>query len=88
MNIAMTKMSSRGQVVIPLSMRNDISEGEMLIVIEDKGDWLIKKASKASLKFKEDMKVARRVEEAYKRIEQGDCKTMSSEDFLKEIATW
>ncbi len=33
MQIDTTKMSSRGQVVIPLEMRKDIKEGEKLIVI-------------------------------------------------------
>jgi len=33
MIIDTTKMSSRGQVVIPLDMRRDINEGDRLIVI-------------------------------------------------------
>ena len=40
MLIDTTKMSSRGQVVIPLDMRKDINEGDKLIVIR-KGDEII-----------------------------------------------
>jgi len=44
MIIDTTKMSSRGQVVIPLDIRKDIKEGEKLIVIR-KGDEIILKRS-------------------------------------------
>ncbi|MEK6842130.1 MAG: AbrB/MazE/SpoVT family DNA-binding domain-containing protein [Nanoarchaeota archaeon] len=44
MIIGATKMSSRGQVVIPLDIRKDIKEGEKLIVIR-KGDEIILKKS-------------------------------------------
>lgn len=43
MDIDTTKMSSRGQIVIPLDMRKDIKEGEKLIVIRRKDEIIIKK---------------------------------------------
>ena len=45
-NIDIIKMSSKGQVVIPLDMRKDIKEGEKLLVIRNKDQIIIKKASK------------------------------------------
>jgi len=39
-----TKMSSRGQIVIPLEMRKDIHEGEKLIVIKKGNEIIIKKS--------------------------------------------
>ena len=44
MQIDTTKMSSRGQVVIPLDMRKDIKEGEKLIVIKKDGEIILKKS--------------------------------------------
>jgi len=44
MIIDTTKMSSRGQVVIPLDLRKGINEGDKLIVIR-KGDEIILKKS-------------------------------------------
>ncbi|MEK6915725.1 MAG: AbrB/MazE/SpoVT family DNA-binding domain-containing protein [Nanoarchaeota archaeon] len=44
MQIDTTKMSSRGQVVIPLDMRKDIKEGDKLIVIRNGDDLIIKKS--------------------------------------------
>ena len=39
-----TKMSSRGQVVIPLDMRGDIKKGDKLIVIRKDDEIILKKS--------------------------------------------
>ena len=39
-----TKMSSRGQVVIPSDMRGDIKEGDKLIVIRRNDEIILKKS--------------------------------------------
>lgn len=44
MQIDTTKMSSRGQVVIPLDMRKDIKEGDKLIVIRKDDEIILKKS--------------------------------------------
>jgi len=44
MLIDTTKMSSRGQVVIPLDMRGDIKEGDKLIVIRKDNEIILKKS--------------------------------------------
>jgi AbrB family looped-hinge helix DNA binding protein len=41
MIIDTTKMSSRGQVVIPLDMRKDIKEGDKLIVIRKENEIIM-----------------------------------------------
>jgi AbrB family looped-hinge helix DNA binding protein len=43
-SIDTTKMSSRGQVVIPLDMRKDIKEGDKLIVIRKENEIILKKS--------------------------------------------
>ena len=43
MIIDTTKMSSRGQVVIPLDMRGDIREGDKLIVIRRDNEIILKR---------------------------------------------
>ena len=44
MMIDTTRMSSRGQVVIPLDMRGDIMEGDKLIVIRKDNEIILKKS--------------------------------------------
>ncbi len=44
MIIDTTKMSSRGQVVIPLDLRKGINEGDKLIVIREGDEIILKKS--------------------------------------------
>ena len=44
MIIDTTRMSSRGQVVIPLDMREDIKEGDKLIIIKKDDEIILKKS--------------------------------------------
>lgn len=39
-----TKMSSRGQIVIPLDMRKDIKEGEKLLIIRKDDEIILRKS--------------------------------------------
>ena len=48
-DISTTKMSSRGQVVIPLEMRKDIKEGDKLIVIRRGNEIILKKSIPESI---------------------------------------
>jgi len=43
MKIDTTKLSSRGQVVIPLEMRKGLKEGDRLIIIEKDDEIILKK---------------------------------------------
>ena len=88
MNIAITKMSSKGQVVIPIEMRRDISEGDKLIIIKNNHQIIMKKASDLDEKLKEDLEFARRTEEAWKRIEKGEGIKMDFDDFIKKMKKW
>ena len=87
-NIGITRMSSKGQIVIPVNMRGDLKEGDDLILIKDDERIIIKKTDKLTEKMKEDLEFARRTEEAYKRIEAGEGIRMEFDDFIKEMEKW
>ncbi len=88
MDIAITKMSSKGQIVIPAEMRGDIKEGEKMVIIRNNGQIIMKKAKSMSKNFEEDLIFAKRTEDALKRWERGEFKSMDSKEFLKELAKW
>lgn len=88
LEIAITKMSSKGQVVIPSEMRKGIEEGDKLLVIKDGDRIILKMASDLDKKLKEDLEFARRTEEAWQRIERGEGITRNAEEFLKELEKW
>ncbi len=88
MDIAITKMSSKGQVVIPREMRKNIHEGEKLVIIQNDDQLIMKKASKLNKNLEEDLELARRTEEAWKSYEKGEFIEMDFDDFLKEVKKW
>jgi AbrB family looped-hinge helix DNA binding protein len=88
MNIDITKVSSKGQVVIPLEMRKNFKEGDKLLVIEGKDQLILKKANKLDKNFKEDLESARRAEEAWKSYERGEFIEMDFDDFIEEMKKW
>ena len=81
-------ISSKGQIVIPLSMREGIKEGDKFILIKDDNSILLKKSSELNKNFKEELEFARRTEEAWKRHDNGKFNRMEINDFLKEIKKW
>ena len=87
MEIELTRMSSKGQIVIPLALRKKlaIKDGEILAV-STKDDILVLK--KVENPLEDDLKTLDKIKEAWKEIEAGKYKKLASEDFLKEIAQW
>ena len=86
--IAITQISSKGQIVIPREMRRDLKEGDKLVVIKNNEQIILKKADKFSKPLEEDLEFARRTEEAYKRHERGDFIEMNGDKFIKEMKKW
>ena len=85
MDVAITKISSKGQVVIPLEMREDLKEGDKLLIIKNKNQIILKKASNLDKKLKEDLEFARRTEEAWKSYERGEFISKPVDEFLKDL---
>ena len=83
-----TRLSSKGQIVIPSSMRKGLKEGEKIILIRDGDRIILKKASEMDEALRDDLEFARRTEEAWKRIEAGKGITMEFDDFIKEMKKW
>ena len=84
-DVAITKLSSKGQIVIPSEMRSDFSKGEKLVIIKNEGQFILKKVKDMGKNFEEDFAFAKRTEEALKRYEKGLFKEMSDRDFTNEI---
>lgn len=81
-------MSSKGQIVIPSNMREDIKEGDELLIIKDEERIILKKANKLTKEMKDDLEFARRTDEAYKKIEAGKGIEMDFDDFIDEMKKW
>jgi len=87
-NISITKISSKGQVVIPQEMRSHLKEGDKLVVMKNKDQIILKKADDFNKNLEEDLEFARRTEEAWKSYERGEFKQMDFDDFINEMKKW
>ena len=86
--VEFTRASSKGQVVIPRRIRKrlDIKEGSLFAVAAEKDLIILKKVN--SKMSDEDLKTMKRVEEAWKDIEEGRYGVMSKEAFFEELKGW
>ena len=87
-NISLTKVSSKGQIVIPQDMRGELKEDDKLVIIKNDKQLILKKMEDFSENIEEDLEFARRTEEAWKRIEQGKGTSMEFDEFIKKMKKW
>jgi len=88
MDVAITKMSSKGQVVIPAEMRININEGDKILIIQNEDQLIMKKASKLDSNLKQDLEFAKKTDEAWKSIEKGKGIKMDFDDFIDKLKKW
>ena len=84
----LTKMSSKGQIVIPTDLRKkmQIKEGT-IFAVSAKKDILILKKLDTEMKA-EDLRTLKLLEEAWDDIAKGRYKVATVDDFFKEMAKW
>ena len=87
-SIDISKISSKGQIVIPKKIRNNFKEGDNIVFIEEDNRIILKNMGDLSENFKEDLDISKRIDEAYKRYDEGKFISLSEDDFLKEIKEW
>ena len=85
MNIEITRMSSRGQIVIPKEMRKGIQDGEKMVIIQNGKQFILEKLKDLDEKFIEDLEFARRTEEAWKDIDEGRYEEYAIDEFFSKL---
>lgn len=81
-------MSSKGQIVIPISMRKDLDEGEQLVIIRDGDRCILKPLADPEPALEDDIRFAERTERAYLEFEKGECTRKSDVDLLHTLSSW
>lgn len=88
MEVGITRMSSKGQIVIPASMRADLPEGEKLLVIRDGGRYILKPLTELEPALQEDILFAEKTEQALEEYSKGTFTKKKAGDFIKEMDAW
>jgi len=87
MEFAIAKVSTKGQIVIPRTLRRGISTGDEFLVIKDEGRIILKNIDALAENIKDDLVFAERVERAWLEYEKGGFESKSKGDFLKGLRT-
>ncbi|MGF3522131.1 MAG: AbrB/MazE/SpoVT family DNA-binding domain-containing protein [Candidatus Bathyarchaeia archaeon] len=85
---ALTRASSKGQIVIPAAVRKKlgVKEGSVFAVTTKK-DMIVLKKLDSKIKA-EDLRTLKLIEEAWKDIEEGRYKAATPDEFFKELDKW
>ncbi|MFH0808205.1 MAG: AbrB/MazE/SpoVT family DNA-binding domain-containing protein [archaeon] len=88
MAVAMSKISSKGQIVIPQNMRRNFREGDNVFFVEEGNNIVLSNENFISKKVLEDLEFARRTEEALERVEAGEFISVDSDNLEEEMMKW
>jgi AbrB family looped-hinge helix DNA binding protein len=83
-----TRVSSKGQIVIPKDIRDNlnIQEGDLLAAVSEENFIILKKIDP---KITEEEKILlKRIKEAWGSIDRGDYTEMEGSELLKEMKKW
>ena len=85
MEYAIAKVSTKGQIVIPSLLRENIHSGDEFLMVKDEGRIILKSMKSLASKLKEDLIFAERVEKAWQEYDKGKFEAKTKSEFLKEL---
>jgi AbrB family looped-hinge helix DNA binding protein len=88
MEVGIIRVSSKGQIVIPSSMRKDLAEGDELLIIRDGERYILKPLDELEPALKEDILFAEKTEQAFAEYKKGAFRTTEKSAFIDELASW
>jgi bifunctional DNA-binding transcriptional regulator/antitoxin component of YhaV-PrlF toxin-antitoxin module len=80
-----TKLSTKGQIVLPEKLRKGIEVGTPFVVTRQEGLIVLKEVEGLTM---EEQKEMRELDKIWKELDEGKGITLSKEDFLKEMKLW
>ena len=80
-----TKLSTKGQIVIPEKIREDIETGTAFTIVKQ-GDLIILKMIKGF--SEEEIQEMKELEGIWKEIDEGKCVSQTKEEFFREMNAW
>lgn len=80
-----TKLSTKGQIVIPEKFRKDIDTGTAFIVTRYNSLIVLKKLSDLTKEEKEEVED---LDKIWKDIDAGKCKSYTEKEFFEKLKEW
>ena len=80
-----TKLSTKGQIVIPESLRKGLEAGTPFIVSRQNGLIVLKEVKDLTKKEIEEMK---ELDKIWKDIDAGNCESYTEKEFFEKLKEW
>ena len=80
-----TKLSTKGQIVLPEKIRRDLEPGTAFIVSKQNDLIILKKIEGLS---DEEIKEMKELDKIWKDIDEGKCESYTEEEFFKKMKEW
>lgn len=81
----LTKLSTKGQIVIPDSIRSGLEEGTAFSVVKQ-GDLIVLK--KVEGLNNQEIKEMQELDKIWEDIDSGKCETYEAKEFFKKMKEW
>lgn len=88
MDIGITRLSSKGQIVIPAFMRRGFPEGTQLLIVREGDRFIVKPLDELEPELKEDILFAERTERALQEFKEGKFVKKNQDDFTRDLESW
>jgi len=80
-----TKLSTKGQIVIPEEIRKNIDEGAAFIVTKKDNLIILKKIEGFTEEEIEEMKELNKI---WEEIDSGECESYTEKEFFEQLKKW
>lgn len=80
-----TKLSTKGQIVIPEEIREGIKEGTAFVVTKQDNLIILKEVEGLT---KEEMKEMKELDKIWEEIDRGECETFTEKEFFEKMKEW
>ena len=80
-----TKLSTKGQIVIPESLRKGLEVGTPFIVSRQNGLIILKEVKNLT---KEEMEEIKELDKIWKDIDAGNCESYTEKEFFEKLKEW
>ena len=85
MKFAIAKVSTKGQIVIPSSLRKEIHKGDEFLMVQDDGRMILKNLKNLAADLRNDFIFAEKVEEAWQEYDKGEFIKKDKDQFLRDL---
>jgi bifunctional DNA-binding transcriptional regulator/antitoxin component of YhaV-PrlF toxin-antitoxin module len=88
MVMGLTRLSPRGQIVIPQDIRKGFEVGDKFFIVKENNRIILTREEDVEASVLDDLEFERRTREAEKRMDAGEFISVDSDNLEEEMMKW